>query len=448
MSQLEALNLPDGPLFETDGIRRVWGDAPLDEHNTPLVARAIGTHLAKSGGRALLAHDQRAVNGPAAELFTQGLTDVGVDVTYLGDLPTAALAYSTMQGGADFGVMLSASHNNHTYTGIKTFKPSGRKLEDHDQNVIEEMIRQGVPTRGEEGTLATDLTYRDRYEEFLIASAQGDRFNGWRVGLDTANGAATGIAGRVLHHLGFEVDEMGNQPDGRNINDNCGVLHPEQLCQRVMERGYDAGQAHDGDSDRVEIYGPQGQKLDGDYIMYVLGSVLKLDGLVATDMTNLGVEEAMNANGIRVFRAGVGDRQVIAGLEQTGYKLGGEQSGHIIVPEFLPTGDGILGAIQFYRAVERSGRSLEEWHSDITPYPQRLINFDLPNHLKPLLKSGAVQEFIARTQERLGKAQILIRPSGTEPVGRVMVQSKNADADAEQITAELQELLAGLIVTV
>jgi len=372
-----------------------------------------------------------------------GVTATGANVEVVGVIPTPGLAYLTRESDAAAGIMVTASHNKYSDNGVKVFDRTGGKLTDETETTMNGMITGGVAGRGSFGSWLHSTERVVGYENFLVASAEGTDLTGMRIAVDSANGAASGIAARVFTRLGADVMAVADKPDGRNINAGCGATHTEMLEETVVENGLDLGVALDGDADRLMLVDGLGRKFDGDHIMYTLATAGGHDGVVATVMTNLGAEQAMRGNGIDVIRAGVGDRYVLEGLRESGYRLGGEQSGHIILPERLATGDGMLAAIQAIRAVRESGLSLAEWRDQVELLPQALVNIPVPD--KRLLGHESVRAYIDEVTDRLGgNGRVLIRPSGTEPLARVMVESPDAHEAAMAAAAGLERLLAGL----
>ena len=430
-------------LFGTDGVRGVAGEYPLDTIGTGQIGEAVGTLFAEPGELVLIGHDPRESSPHLVAGLAAGVTATGANVEVVGVIPTPGLAYLTRESDAAAGIMVTASHNKYSDNGVKVFDRTGGKLTDETETTMNGMITGGVAGRGSFGSWLHSTERVVGYENFLVASAEGTDLTGMRIAVDSANGAASGIAARVFTRLGADVMAVADKPDGRNINAGCGATHTEMLEETVVENGLDLGVALDGDADRLMLVDGLGRKFDGDHIMYTLATAGGHDGVVATVMTNLGAEQAMRGNGIDVIRAGVGDRYVLEGLRESGYRLGGEQSGHIILPERLATGDGMLAAIQAIRAVRESGLSLAEWRDQVELLPQALVNIPVPD--KRLLGHESVRAYIDEVTDRLGgNGRVLIRPSGTEPLARVMVESPDAHEAAMAAAAGLERLLAGL----
>lgn len=426
-------------LFGTDGIRGLAGQYPLDDTGAEQVGRAVGTHFAKPGQEIVLAWDPRESSAGLVEAITKGLTAVGVNVTMIGVLPTPGLAYVTRQN-ENFvaGVMVTASHNPYQYNGIKVFDSSGDKLSDETEAGLNGLIKRNLPDQGP-GKVKVNESLAKAYEDFLVSSVPG-KFDGLKVAVDSANGAASNLAAKLFEKLGASVTPLADKPDGRNINDGCGATNPESLKSVVLDKGLDIGIALDGDADRLVMIDGQGREVNGDNILYILAVSQKLPGVVTTVMSNLGLEHALSDRSIKMERTGVGDRYVLEGLAKTGYQVGGEQSGHIILSELLKTGDGLLAAVQVLAAVVKSGKDLAGWRDEVKLVPQALVNLSVADKSK--LDKEAVKDFIAEQERKLGDSgRLLIRPSGTEPVVRVMVEAPDAQSQAESISTSLKELL-------
>lgn len=428
-------------LFGTDGVRGLAGQYPLDNFGAERIGRAVGTHFAMPGEQVIIGSDSRESSARLVADLTAGLNSVGVDVVSVGVIPTPGLAYLTSQTNSfAAGVMVTASHNPYQYNGVKVFDAQGDKLSDDTEATLNQMIEDGVAERGF-GNSSLDDKLISQYEDFLVNSAPGLQLNGLKVAIDSANGAACGLGERVFKRLGAQVKPLFDSPDGRNINDGCGATHTGPLSREVSAGKLDLGVALDGDADRIMLIDEKGRELNGDHILYILAVSGNLKGVVATVMTNLGLEKALQARDISLDRVQVGDRYVLEGLAETGFSLGGEQSGHIILPELLATGDALLAAVQVIKAVQASGKSLAAWRDEVKLLPQALVN--IPVSDKSLLHQPEVQEFIAaKTEQLAGNGRVLIRPSGTEPLARVMVEAPDAQPLAESMAAELKDILA------
>jgi phosphoglucosamine mutase len=435
------LKIMSRELFGTDGVRGLAGQYPLDREGAEKIGRAVGTRFATPGQRIIIAGDTRESSADLVAALIAGLTSVGIDVTSVGVIPTPGLAYLTREGGEFVaGVMVTASHNPYEYNGVKVFDANGDKLTDDAEADLNKMIEEGVADRGQ-GSSKTDAGLVKNYEDFLVASAGGLNLDGLLLAVDSANGAASGIAERVFDRLGARVTTLFDSPDGRNINAGCGATDTKALSQAVIDRKLSMGVALDGDADRVMLVDDQGRQVNGDHLLYLLAITNHLDGVVATVMSNLGVEKALQEHGIKLDRTKVGDRYVLEGLAETGFKLGGEQSGHIIFPQLLKTGDGLLAAVQTVRVLAESDKNLSQWRDEVQMLPQALVNIALAD--KSGLDRDDVKSFVAEQSEKLGDTgRILIRPSGTEPLVRVMVEAPDAQAIAESTADKLKELLA------
>lgn len=428
-------------LFGTDGVRGLAGEYPLDSQGSRSIGMAVGTHFAQPGQKVIIGCDTRESSAAIVADITAGLNAVGVDVVSAGVLPTPGLSYLTRER-QEFvaGVMVTASHNPYQYNGVKVFDSSGNKLPDETETILNGLIENGVSARGH-GQASADHDLIKLYEDFLVGTAPGLKLDGLKVAVDSANGAASGLAERIFKRLGAQVSPIFDSPDGRNINNGCGATDITALQQVVTANHLDLGVALDGDADRLIMVDNQGREVKGDYLLYILAVVRQADGVVATVMSNIGFENALKSKGINLLRTDVGDRYVLEGLKQTGYKLGGEQSGHIIFPLVLATGDGLLAAVQTLRAVGTSGKSLAEWCDEVDLLPQALVNIELSDKAK--LQDQQVKLYIENEMKRLeaGNGRLLIRPSGTEPLARVMVEAADAEGEARRIADKLKELL-------
>jgi len=374
-----------------------------------------------------------------------------VDVIDVGIVPTPGLAYLVNTQGTDLGVMLSASHNPMPDNGIKFFQRGGVKLDDSIEDSIEERLNEQWerPIAGDVGRITTDEGHalRQTYIDALVASLEGVRLDGLKVVIDAANGAASYTAGPAFEASGATVVGINNTPDGLNINDNAGSTHIEGLQAAVVEHGADLGIALDGDADRCLAVDATGAVVDGDHIMAILALDLKEQGklhnntLVATIMSNLGLIIAMREHGIQVEQTRVGDRYVLEAMAQNGFTLGGEQSGHVIISEYANTGDGVLTGLHVAARVARSGRSLASLASVMTTLPQVMIN--VPNVDK--MRAGVDPEItraVTQANNKLGMSgRVVLRPSGTEPLVRVMVEASTAE-NAQQVAEQLAGLVA------
>jgi phosphoglucosamine mutase len=397
----------------------------LRNENEPLLF-LIGTDTRRSGQ--MLAH-----------AMTAGITSRGGNVKWLGTVPTPGVSHLTQQLGADAGIVISASHNPYFDNGIKFFNADGEKLSDALEARIEQAVLAGFPalapvTREQIGFAERYRLDDGHYFRFLLANAP--YLDGLKVGLDCANGAAYHLAPAVFKQIGARLDVSFAEPDGQNINLDCGSTHPAALQERVRTLGLDVGVSFDGDADRTLLVDSRGRLATGDHLLAILAVTRNEKEVVATVMTNLGVEKYLAGHGITMHRAAVGDRYVSEELRARNLQLGGEQSGHLLLLDRAPTGDGILTALQVLSAIRTSGIPLEQWLDEIPSYPQVLRNVTVTEDTKHGLASHpVVLEAVRAAREKLaGDGRINLRPSGTEPLVRIMVEGRD---DAEvQATAE------------
>lgn len=427
-------------LFGTDGVRGKAGIYPLDEQGVRHIGMAIGAHFLGDNKKILIGHDTRESSSKIVNDLINALIDMGSEVINIGVISTPGLAYLTREeGDAAAGIMVTASHNTFEYNGIKVFNSSGGKLTDEIETTLNKLINQDLEKKIP-GTAANNTDLVHKYEDFLEKAIPDLTLNEFSIAIDTANGAATGIAERVLRRLGADVTPLFDKPNGRNINDNCGATHTEALAKCVTTNQLSLGIALDGDADRVILIDDKGRDVKGDYILYILAVCDGHQGVVATVMSNLGFEKALSKKNIKLVRTDVGDRYVLDGLAKTGYRLGGEQSGHIINADLLLTGDGLLAAILLLDAIKKSGKSLSAWCDEITPFPQAMVNVQLED--KNRLNDPDILQFINQESASFdGDGRLLIRPSGTEPVVRVMVEANDAENRAQEIASKLEALL-------
>ena len=427
-------------LFGTDGIRGLAGTYPLDSVGAQCVGRAVGTYFGDRGKRIVIGQDTRVSSAQIVGDLASGLNEVGINVVEVGVIPTPGLAYITRENEQFVaGVMVTASHNTYEHNGIKVIDGLGGKLNDNVESMLNKLIKEEIP-RTFPGNTSTNKLLLQQYEDFLVSSAHGLSLSGMNIAIDTANGAASGLAERVFKRLGASVTPLFDAPNGRNINAHCGATDTGALARRVIEDRLSLGIALDGDADRVIFIDGRGREVKGDYLLYILAVTGHHEGVVSTVMSNLGFEQALKRHGIHLERTDVGDRYVLEGLRKTGLKLGGEESGHIILADLLATGDGLLGAVQTLRAISNSDKDLEQWCDEVTLLPQALVNIPLAD--KAMLKNPQIQTYIKAQTDQIGKqGRVLIRPSGTESLARVMVEADNAQAIAQRIAAELGKLL-------
>lgn len=427
-------------LFGTDGVRGLVGEYPLDDIGLRAMGRAVGTAYAQEGETIVIACDTRQSSEHLVATLSSGLQEVGVNVVFAGVIPTPGLAYITTQHNEFVaGVMITASHNPAEYNGVKIFDRNGNKLPDESEAYVNDLMDNGAPDRGA-GTYEV-MSLSDEYSNFLIHSSGDVRFHDLTIALDLANGAASALGEQLFRSLGATCITIGNQPDGTNINRHCGATDLAALQSLVTNQHCDLGIAVDGDADRLIMVDGKGRICDGDHLLYVLAVHNEFRKVVGTVMTNFGVEQALRQHGISLERTAVGDRYVLEKLIETHGSLGAEQSGHIILTRLTTTGDGLLAAIQVLRALSESGRSLAEWRDDMKLLPQALVNFHIDDKAK--LSLPKVTSFIKQQANLLGdESRLLIRPSGTEPLARVMVEGAQAEAHATEIAKKLQELVS------
>ncbi len=427
-------------LFGTDGIRAVAGEEPLDPVTVRRFGVALTLSLERPASRVVLGRDTRESGPWLCDALAAGITAGGGEPVDVGVITTPGLAWVLRAGGYDAGVMISASHNPFEDNGLKAFDAAGVKLSDEVERDIEALILDaGVDDPGESTTAARSRTSDvDGYVEHLVGALDRERLTGLRVALDCANGAACEIAPRVFRELGADVLTIGVEPDGRNINLDCGSLHLEQLSEFVRANACDLGLAFDGDADRCLAVDRRGRVIDGDAILFIAGRRLKRDGrlpgdgVVATIMSNFWLEERLDAEGVQLHRTKVGDKYVLETMHREKLALGGEQSGHVIFGDHATTGDGILTGLQLIDAVLAGDETLDRIVDGITPYPQVLINVRVSD--KPDLRSHAIIGPAVEGVEAAlaGTGRVVLRYSGTEPLVRVMLEGKNPDQVREQ----------------
>ena len=435
--------------FGTDGVRGKLGEAPITPEQVLKLGWAVGRVLGMKGGdpgKILIGKDTRISGYLLESALECGLTAAGVDIRLLGPMPTPGIAYLTRTARARAGIVISASHNPYDDNGIKFFSAEGNKLPDEVELEIERVMDEPLVTV-ESSRLGKAKRYDDaagRYVEFC-KSTFPTRLNleGLKIVVDCANGAAYTIAPHVFSELGADVIAVANEPDGFNINSECGSTYPIFLKKTVLAHDADLGIALDGDGDRVIMVDRKGHILDGDYLLYIIATARhahgRLHGGVAgTLMTNLGLERALAERGIPFARAAVGDRYVLSMLHENGWEIGGETSGHIICLDRSTTGDGIIAALQVLAAMVGTGQTLEQLRAGLEIYPQTLVNVRTQRRLD-VKNSGAIQRAVQEAERELAdRGRVVLRPSGTEPVVRVMVEGRNA-AQVERITQALAD---------
>ena len=438
--------------FGTDGVRGRANSGAMTADMVLKIGMAAG-NLYRRGNhrhRVVIGKDTRLSGYMIENALTAGLLAAGMDVFLFGPVPTPAVSMLTRSMRADLGVMISASHNPFADNGIKIFGPDGFKLSDDQELEIEAMLDDpSLMALAAPETIGRAKRIEDapaRYIEFAKRTYPKDMtLDGLRVIIDTANGAAYKVAPTALWELGAEVIQIGNEPNGININEGCGSTHPEAMCDKVRELRADIGIALDGDADRVIIADDKGQVVDGDQLMALIATSwakrgeLRGGGLVATIMSNLGLERYLAEQKLTLARTKVGDRYVVEHMRAHGHNVGGEQSGHIVLSDFSTTGDGLLAALQVLAEVKRQGRPVSEVCNLFTPLPQVLKNVKFKQGTP--LQDNHVRSMIADAEARLGNSgRLVIRPSGTEPVIRVM-----AEGDDEGLVTSIVDELCGAI---
>jgi phosphoglucosamine mutase len=441
-------------LFGTDGVRGTANAEPMTVETVLRIAMAAGYHFSPASRKhralAVIGKDTRLSGYMLEPAMVAGFTSIGMDVVQVGPMPTPAVAMLTRSLRADLGVMLSASHNPYQDNGIKLFGPDGYKLSDEIEAEIEELVaREGAVDRAPADRLGRARRLDDargRYIEMAKSTfPKGLRLDGLKLVVDCANGAAYNLAPKVLYELGAEVIPMGVNPDGFNINKECGATAPQAMQQAVVVHGADVGIALDGDADRLILVDETGAVVDGDQTMGLIATSwhgdgrLKGRGVVSTVMSNLGLQRYIEGLGLELIRTAVGDRYVVERMRADGYNLGGEQSGHIIMSDHATTGDGIIAALQVLALLLRAGKPLSEVSRIFEPLPQLLRNVRFSG-TRPL-EVASVQQAIQAGKARLADTgRVLIRKSGTEPLIRVMAEGENEALVAEVVNDIVGEI--------
>lgn len=446
-----------GRIFGTDGARGV-ANTEISCTLAMDIGRAAAMVVARDHHKRkpvfLVGHDTRISHDMLESAIAAGLCSVGADVVTLGTVPTPAVAYLVANSDADAAIMLSASHNPYEFNGIKIFGAEGFKLTDEEEMEIEEIVLDHIlpydlKWNDELGVIRSGETLVEQYIDHIVSTVEGD-LSGIRVAADCANGSASATAAKIFAKLGADVTILNDEPNGVNINDNCGSTHIDVLGKYVRENGFDLGVAFDGDADRCLAVDESGELVDGDKLIAIFASQLKREGKLANDtavvtvMSNMGFFKFAEQAGIHVEKTSVGDRYVLQNMLEHGHCIGGEQSGHIIFREFMTTGDGQLTAVQLLRAIKKSGKKLSELAQLMQVYPQVILNVRADKEMKRMVK---VDEGVLKRQQQLeegmnGNGRILVRPSGTEPVIRIMVEGldreaiMNAAKSMEQIIIE------------
>ncbi|HPH27929.1 MAG TPA: phosphoglucosamine mutase [Pseudomonadota bacterium] len=441
-------------LFGTDGIRGIANVEPMTTETAMQLGRAVAHLYHRPGhrGKIVIGKDTRLSGYMFEQAIAAGICSMGADVLLCGPLPTPGIAFITSSMRADAGIVISASHNPYQDNGIKIFAADGFKLPDAAEARIEELMASDEldaarPPAAEVGRASRLDDARGRYIVFLKSSFPRQfTLDGLKIVVDSANGAAYKVAPAVLQELGATVYALGDEPDGKNINELVGALHPQAMCQAVVDLGAHVGIALDGDADRVIFADEKGRIVDGDSIMALCArrllqrGELKQNTLVATVMSNLGLERSIQQLGGKLLRTAVGDRYVVEAMRQNGYNLGGEQSGHLIFLDHMTTGDGMIAALQVLAQLLETGKPLSELASVMTAYPQVLVNIKV-KHRHPLGELPTVQAMISDIEQKLGSdGRVLVRYSGTEAKARVMIEGPSTpviEQYAQELAAEL-----------
>jgi phosphoglucosamine mutase len=443
-------------LFGTDGARGKANVYPMTADMALKIGAAAGRYFRNDGSnvhRVVIGKDTRLSGYMFENALTAGLTSTGMNVLLLGPVPTPAVGLLTVSMRADVGIMISASHNPHDDNGIKFFGPDGFKLSDEAQAEIEALVAGTVePAKAVNIGRAKRIDDgRFRYAERVKATfPYGKRLDGLKVVIDCANGAGYRVAPEVLWELGATVIPVGVTPDGYNINDGCGSTAPMSAAEAIIAHGADVGICLDGDADRVMILDETGQVADGDQIMALFAKRWanedRLNGgaLVATVMSNLGLERYLDAQGLKLLRTDVGDRYVVAAMRAGGYNLGGEQSGHIVMTDYATTGDGLLAGLQFLAAMVETGKKASALTRSFETVPQMLKNVRYSAGQTPLETSSVKAAIVDAQAKLVGKGRLLIRKSGTEPLVRVMAECEDADLLVQVVDSIVAEVNAAV----
>ena len=436
--------------FGTDGIRGIAGES-LTADLSFKVGKALGKLLTekKEHPKVVIGRDTRISCDMIEQALTAGLTSTGVNVMTVGTIPTPAIAYLTKTIETDSGIMISASHNPYQDNGIKIFGPDGFKLTDEQELEIESLIDNSEQIKNASfekiGKLYGGSELSQKYVQHIKQSISGDLSN-IKIALDCANGATTGVAPYIFGDLEADIETIGCQPNGININDNVGSTKIDTISAFVKENNVDVGFAFDGDGDRVLAVDANGNIVDGDKIMFILAKHLKEQGelkdnmVVSTVMSNIGFYKAIEENGLQSVKTALGDRYVVEEMRNNNYSLGGEQSGHIILMNYATTGDGILTAVKLANIIKSTGKSLEELASEVSIYPQKLVNIKVIDKKAAMEDSEILAECEKVEKELEGNGRILLRASGTENLIRVMVE-----ASSDELTDKYCEQVAKIV---
>lgn len=444
-----------GKYFGTDGVRGV-ANTELTPELAYKIGRCGGYVLTRTAAKpkVVIGRDTRISGQMLEAALTSGLLSIGADVIRVGVVSTPAVAYLTKELKADAGVMISASHNPVQDNGIKFFAGDGFKLSDETELEIEALIDAEVdelprPIGGDVGSRVDGRELAQKYVEYLKTTVKGE-FNGLKIVLDCAHGSAYELAPQIFRELGAEIITVGAEPDGKNINDGVGSTHPQYLREQVLAHGADLGLSFDGDADRLIAIDELGEEVDGDFILCIIGDRLKREGklkhdtVVTTVMANIGFFKGAEQLGLKTAQTAVGDRYVMEEMRRGGYNLGGEQSGHVIFLDYITTGDGILTALQLVDTVKQAGKKLSEMKTIMRKFPQKLVNVRVAD--KSLYQGNqAIQQAVAEVEAELGdNGRVLVRPSGTESLIRVMAEGPEkelVEAYVDRIAAVVKQQL-------
>lgn len=430
--------------FGTDGIRGKAGVYPLDQAGAEAVGAAVGAFFVGSGDHIIVGGDTRESSSMLIEAVAKGIRSAGIDAVNLGVIPTPGLAYVARNTTATAAIMISASHNPYYDNGIKIFSGEGDKLSDEQEAQITQIFTQKSDvTNSDAGELSSSADLADLYTDFLASEFKADKAN-ISVVIDCANGATSLLAEKVFKPLCKELQIIHNNPDGRNINDHCGATDLASLQKIIVDESHDLGIAFDGDGDRLMLVDANGQIKNGDHILYILGTQKAYSTVVATTMSNLGLEQSLAKENIQLIRVNVGDRYVLEEMAKGGFKLGGEQSGHIIVKPAQTTGDGMLAAIKIMEIMATTGQPLDKLSEDLQIFPQAIVNIELND--RTIIDRPEFIDFVAAKSDEIGPSgRIVIRASGTEPLLRIMIEADSVDELAAQIAKQAAELIDSLV---
>ena len=440
-------------LFGTDGIRGEAGAFPLDKSTVSAMGASLTKRLREAEDdeiKFIIGRDTRESGEWIEQAFQRGAVSHGAICESAGVITTPGVAYLAKSGGFDAGIVISASHNPFQDNGLKVFLPSGRKLDKEIERLVEADIREGISFSEDEKDIDLDLAkvsqYQQEYLDYLVGEFEGLDLSGVKMVVDCANGAAANLAPELFRGFGAEVVVINDRPDGKNINKDCGSLHLEKVQARLIEEEADFGVAFDGDADRSLFVDELGELVDGDATLWIMAQHLQSEGklnrdaVVATVMSNIGLEVALNTRGIKLIRASVGDKYVLQELTKSGASVGGEQSGHIIFPQRSLVGDGMQTALYLLEALQENSSSLAKMRRGFHQFPQILVNVRV-NEKRPFDEVSSITEAANKLEEELGETgRLLLRYSGTENLARVMIEGED-QTDIEEKANELASLI-------